>query len=197
MTATRALWAGFLVTAAASLGCYKTVNTVTIEPLKTDYPVSASGQYVDEIGDILTDEDYVIVKPFTLHRTVESPRHESSVTPLGLKADLDQVVAQWRGDAVIDLKVEATGYESGSHAASSVFQALGWTGVGLGGVILVGGLASHGNRADGATGAGAATIGVGLGLWLLGVAINGPTRWQLDVSGRVVKRASKAEPEVE
>ncbi len=96
-------------------GCYTTKNVVVVPPLETRYPVSASAEYVDPSGAIVTEQKYSVKNSFSFEKTVAAPRHDSQLAELRLESDLDRFVEASRGDAVTNLRIRATEYDAGSH----------------------------------------------------------------------------------
>ncbi len=181
-------------------GCYTTTNVATLAPLHTAYPVSASGQYVDQHGEIVSDDSYEIVQPFSFTRNVEAPTHGARVTTLAFEPDLDRIVNASHGDAITHMKIGAQNYDVGSHPSSASWKILGWL-CGLTGAtfVVAGALADGGSEAGHGAGPAFVTIGVvtasvGVVSYLIGAALNRPAVWQLEVSGKVVKRTAPAVP---
>jgi len=191
--------ASFRAAALALLaGCYTTTNVATLAPLHTAYPVSASSQYVDQRGMIVTDEQYEIVQPFAFTRAVEAPPHNAKLTTLAFEPDLDRLVDANRGDAVTNLKIAAQNYDAGSHAESASWKILGWSFGLMGATFLVTGVAV-GDDPDRDTHFGTQLIttgvvsaGIGALCYVIGAALNRPATWQLEVSGKVVKHTGPA-----
>jgi hypothetical protein len=186
----------------ATTGCYTTSNVVTMAPLKTDFPVSASGQYVDGSGAIVEEDDYESVAPFTIERTYEVPRHSEGQTTLELEPELQRIVQQAGGDAITDLKIEAVEYDSGSHGSAAGWKIFGWSMSITGGLILGTGAALGGDAGDILYPIGGVTLGIGVASFLLSLTTNDPPKWQMQVTGQVVRRkggeaapaAEEAEP---
>jgi hypothetical protein len=183
---------------AVLAGCYTTTNVATLAPLHTAYPVSASRQYVDQSGQIVTEKDYQVVQPFSFDRIVQAPPHEATATALALEPDLDRILSAARGDAITNMKIVATDYDAGSHGTSAAWKISGWF-FGVTGVALVVAGASVGNDPQAGTHdgdnlliAGAVTAGVGALCYWLGTALRDPATWQLEVSGKVVKHTGPA-----
>lgn len=180
-----------LFTCIGLTGCYTTKNVVTLSPLETKYPVSASGAYVDGAGNVVDAKQYGGGRSFEFERTVKAPRHATTETRLVLEQDLDTLVAQNGGDAVTDLKIEGVGYDPGSHYSSALWKQWGW-GFGItGGTLLVVG-ATNESLKDSFVPAGLITGGIGVLSYVLGVTRNDPAEWKFKVSGRVVKRNGAA-----
>jgi hypothetical protein len=171
-------------------GCYTTRNVATLEPLHTAYPVSASSQYVDGDGQIVTAKEYTVVQPFSFEQRIEGPRHASTHTKLVLQPDLDRIVATSRGDAITKLKIEAINYDVGSHRSTAGWKQFGWF-IGAGG-LLTGtiGLARGGDDGTAVAEISAGIVGFGVALYLLGAALDTPARWEFEISGQVVRRAT-------
>lgn len=183
-------------------GCYRTTNVAVVPRLHTAYPVSASSQYVDGSGAIVTDTDYEIIQQFQLTRAVAAPRHDDTITQLAFEADLDRILSANHGDALTGVRISATDYDHGSHGSSGMWKMYGWT-LGLTGAAFAGtGIAVGDDFAGSDIGTklvwtGAATVGVGLLCYLVGVAVRKPAVWHLEVSGNVVKRVAPADPVVQ
>jgi hypothetical protein len=187
-----------VVALAAATGCYRTTNVATLAPLHTAYPVSASPQYIDRSGAIVTESDYQVVQPFAFSRIVEAARHSETVTALAFEPDLDRIMNASKGDAITGMKIAATDYNIGSHGTSAAWKILGWTFGLTGGALAVTGLAVGDDQETGTkigtnlVVVGGVTAGVGVLSYLLGAALGEPARWQLEVSGKVVKRTGPA-----
>lgn len=178
----------------ATSGCYTTSNVVTMGQLRTKYPVSASGQYVDASGTVVTENEYEVVKPFEFERSIEAERHEDTETELKLQPALDEFLAQAQGDAVTDMKIYATEYDTGSHGSSAGWKIMGWSFGLTGATFLVTGAAVGDEMGGTFMTLGAVFAGVGLGSYLLGLTANDPTAWKLHVTGNVVKRNAGSAP---
>lgn len=183
---------------AVLAGCYTTTNVATLAPLHTAYPVSASPQYVDQSGNIVTEKDYQVVQPFTFNRIVQAPTHSETVTPLAFEPDLDRIMSTTQGDAITSMKVAATNYDTGSHGPAAGWKILGWTFGICGATLAVTGLAVGDDPQNGTnfgtrfTVTGGVLAGVGVLSYLIGSALREPATWQLEVSGKVVKRTAPA-----
>lgn len=195
MTATPLLRLG---AAVLLTGCYTTTNVATLAPLHTAYPVSASAQYVDPHGEIVSDENYEVVQPFSFTRNVEAPTHGARLTPLAFEPDLDRIVSASHGDAITHMKIGAQNYDVGSHPTSASWKILGWL-FGLTGATfaVTGALMDDGSETGQRLGpafvtTGVVTAGFGVVSYLIGAALNRPAVWQLEVSGKVVKRTAPA-----
>jgi hypothetical protein len=179
-------------------GCYTTTNVATLAPLHTAYPVSASSPYVDQSGTIVAENGYQVVQSFTFNRIVQAPRHSKAVIPLAFEPDLDRIMSTTQGDAITNMKVAATNFDAGSHRMAAGLKIFGWT-VGITGATLVAIGAAVGDDPQAGTHmgtdlvvVGAVTAGVGVLSYLLGSALRTPASWQLEVSGKVVKRTAPA-----
>lgn len=178
-----ALLAGVLMT-----GCYTTKNVVTVTPLETKYPISASGAFVDSTGGVVDQKQYSVVAPFSFERTIKGPRHSTTETRFDLESELDRVVSQQGGDAVTDLKIEGTGYDPGSHSSAAFWKQWGW-GFGVtGGTLLLVGAADADLRSS-MVPAGAIVAGLGALGFVFAAVANDPATWTFKISGNVVKRA--------
>ena len=179
-------------------GCYKTTNVATLTPLHTAYPVSASPQYVDQSGQIVTEKDYEVVQPFSFNRIVQAPPHEETVTALAFEPDLDRIMNTSQGDAITNMQVAATNYDVGSHSSAAGWKIAGWTFGITGATFLVAGAAIRDDpQTEPKIGTnlmvtGAVCAGIGVLSYLLGRAQQKPASWQLEVSGKVVKRTGPA-----
>lgn len=177
-----------LVAAFSVTGCYTTKNVVTMTPLETKYPVSASGAFVDRGGAVVDQKQYSVVAPFSFERTIKTPRHSSTETRFDLEPELDRLVSQQGGDAVTDLKVEGVDYNPGSHSTGAFWKQWGW-GFGItGGTLLLIGAADADLR-DSMVPAGAVVAGIGALGFVFAAVANDPAEWKFKVSGNVVKRA--------
>ena len=181
-------------------GClYETTSVVKIPALQTAYPVSASPHYVDARGDVVRDTDYEVVERFELAKTVKSPRHDASETPLRLEPELDSIVKRAHGDAVTRLTIDAASYDPGSHDAAALSKIMGWTFTPLGAAFVgVGiGLAQSGDPHTHPPifyGMGGGMLGVGVLCFVIGAVSRTPAEWRYRVSGQVVRRAPEAPP---
>jgi hypothetical protein len=190
--------AGLIGPVAILAGCYTTTNVATMAPLHTTYPVSASSQYIDQGGAIVTEQDYQVVQPFSFVSSVQAAPHSETLTALAFEPDLDRIMSAAQGDAITGMKVQVTNYDIGSHGSSAAWKILGWT-IGLTGATFVALGAAAGNDQYAGTNlgtnlvaTGTVTAGIGVVSYLIGAALNRPARWQLEVSGKVVKRTSPA-----
>ncbi|HEX2734712.1 MAG TPA: hypothetical protein VHM70_24070 [Polyangiaceae bacterium] len=189
----RSLFArGAVLTLSGALlsGCYTTTNVVTMTPLKTKYPVSASGQYLDANGAIVTEDNYQVLKEFDFQKQVESPRHETTETRLKLEADLDRILAEQHGDALTDVKIVATQYDPGSHGSAAGWKIMGWSFGVTGATLMVAGASID----DGGPliGVGGVVLGVGVLSYALSALANDPAVWTFQVKGNVVKQTGAA-----
>lgn len=179
--------------AAASTGCYRTSNTVTLEPLETKVPVSASGQYVDAQGKIVNEAQYEVVDSFQFEQQVRAPRHDKTETKLDIDEEIDSIVAQAGGQAVTDLRIEATGYDSGSHEPAAMWKQMGWMFLGTGaGLFVVGVAANDPEVNDVMYPAAAVFAGLGGVSFALSLTARKPTEWTFSVGGNVVTRGGGA-----
>jgi hypothetical protein len=176
----------------ATTGCYTTTNVATMRALHTNYPVSASGQYVDSSGGVVTENEYTVVKPFEFDRSIEGARHEDTETPLVIQPELDRILAESQGDAVTDVKIYAVEYDPGSHGSSAGWKVMGWTFGLCGATFLVTGAAVGGDMAEPFMITGGVFAGIGLGSYLLGLAANDPSAWKFHVTGNIVKQNAGA-----
>lgn len=161
-------------------------------PLETTVPVSASGEYVDENGDIVKDTDYEILTPFQIERTFEVPRHSQGEAQLELAPELERIVARAKGNAITDLRIEAVEYDRGSHGSAAGWKVFGWTMTLTGGALLATGAAVGGDVGDVFYPIGGVIAGLGVVSFLLSATANDPAKWQLKVSGQVVRRHQPA-----
>ena len=184
--------AGVLLVSAT--GCYTTSHTVTVSTLRTQHPVSASGQYVQADGRIVTEEDYEVVQPFEIERRIEGPRHETTEASLVLDAEIDRAVGQAGGDAATDVSIFASEYDSGSHGSAAGWKIMGWT-FGLTGLTFLGvGAAVDDDISGTFYVVGGVMAGVGVISYLLSSVANDPATWDLHVKGQVVKRNAPPPP---
>lgn len=187
-----ALAGALLVTAT---GCYTTSNVVTMPPLRTDFPVSASGQYVDGDGDIVDEDGYEDVSTFTIERTYEVSRHGEGRIEAELEPELQRIVEKAGGDAITNLEIAAVEYDSGSHHSAAGWKIFGWT-MGLSGGLIAGtGALVGGDAADVLYPVGGVLLGVGVVGYLLSFTTTDPAQWQMQVTGQVVRRRGSARPE--
>jgi len=111
----------------AMSGCYTTKNVATFSALDTSYPVSASAQYIDNQGALVTPKDYQVVKNFYFLHEVKGPRHEESTGRLNLRPELDNIMAKEHGDAMTRIIIDVADYQPGSHYTSGGLKVMGWT----------------------------------------------------------------------
>jgi hypothetical protein len=181
--------ATLLMAALLCSGCYTTTHVVNVPPLRTKYPVSASGQYIDNGGALVTEDQYQVVQSFDFKKTVEAPRHEASEATLKLEAELDQILAQHQGDALTQVNIAATDYDPGSHGSAAGWKILGWT-LGLtGATFAVAGAASD-YESEGLIAVGGVFLGLGVLSYLAAAVADDPAVWSLQVKGNVVKQTS-------
>jgi hypothetical protein len=177
-------------------GCYTTVNVATVAPLHTAYPVSASSQYVDGRGGLVTERDYQVVQSFSLRPVVVAPPHRATVAALALEPDLDRIMSSTGGDAITQMTIQASEYDSGSHYPSAGLKLAGWTFGILGASVIALGAAAGEEEGTKVISVGAVFAGIGVLSYVLGSTMTRPAAWQLEVSGNVVKRTSRARPTV-
>jgi hypothetical protein len=191
--AARLAGAAILVgTASVAAGCYTTTNVATLAPLHTAYPVSASSQYVDQSGRIVTDDEYEVVRSFSFHHGVEAEPHRATLTALALQPDLDNIMSTTGGDAITGMKVQAIDYDAGSTYQSAGMKLTGWT-LGFTGLAVVAlGVGIGDEVGSTVTKVGAVTAGIGVVSYVIGAILRRPARWQLEVSGNVVRRNGSA-----
>ncbi len=179
--------------AGVCAGCYTTKNVVAVSPLETRYPVSATAQYVDGSGNIITEREYQVVKPFEFERTMTGPRHSETEARLALEPELDRFVQSSNGEAVTDLKIEAVEYDSGSHGSAAGWKIMGWTFGISGATFLVVGAADK-DLSDVFIPMGAVFAGLGALSFIASAGANSPSEWKFHVKGSVVKRTELASP---
>ncbi len=187
-----------LCLSALLAGCYTTQQTITLAPLETGYPVSASGEYVDNEGQIVTENDYEVVDNFELDKVFEAPRHQTTETSFDLRPELDALVAKSQGDAITDLKIVGYEYDPGSHGSSAGLKIVGWS-FGVMGASFVGlGLAIDEDPVtNGIVTMGAVFAGAGALCLLIGGVADDPSHWKFKVSGHVARRDAGADSAVE
>jgi hypothetical protein len=183
----------FALTTLSSTGCYRTQNVVTMNALDTKVPVSASGQYIDAQGQVVTEDDYEVVSQFNFEKTVESPRHQKSAQELELEAEIDRIVSQAGGQAVTNFRLEGTEYSSGSHGAAATWKALGWSST-LTGLtfIAIGAAVGDPDLYPVFFPIGGIFTGVGLLSFGGALAARKPASWHFSVGGNVVTRGGGA-----
>jgi hypothetical protein len=180
--------AGALMASVTAACSYTTKSVVSVHPVPTTYPVSASGQYIDNDGTTVTEKDYRVLSPFTIRKTVRTAPLATTESLLELAPELDNVVKAADGDSITKMKIAATDYELGSHPAAAGFKIMGWT-LGLtGATIVTVGLSMDNEKAKGAVAGGAVCAGLGLIVYLIGAAQNDPAKWHIEASGQVTKR---------
>ncbi len=190
--------------AAGSLGlglligtsaCYTTTNKITFSSLDTSYPVSASPQYIDNTGAIVTPTEYQVLERFEFVRVAKGPRHEETTTKLNLKPQLDSIMTRTRGDAITRTRIDVLDYNRGSHLTSGVLKLMGWN-FSLGGVAFFALIPSAPDRQAATLGAvGGATLGLGVLFFVLGAFVaDDPSAWKFRVTGDVVRRQPPALP---
>jgi hypothetical protein len=180
--------AAALLASVAAACSYTTKSVVSVQPLPTIYPVSASGQYIDGRGVTVTEKDYRVLAPFTLRRSVQASPLATTESMLELAPQLDELVKAAEGDAITNMKVAATEYELGSHRVAASFKLMGWT-LGLTGAGFAAvGLAIDDEKTKGAVAGGAVCAGLGLIAYLIGAAQNDPAKWHIEATGQVTRR---------
>lgn len=179
-----------VVAAVGATGCYTTTNVATLSPLDTAYPVSASSQYVSGSGEIVDDSSYGVARSFEFEKTVSGARHESTETPLVVTSELDRLLASSNGDAIVNLKLQATRYDTGSHGSAASWKTLGWTFGLSGGALMLAGAAVDNERSPAVITAGAVVAGAGALSFLLAAVTKEPASWHFKVSGQVVRSKS-------
>lgn len=172
-------------------GCaYTTTNTVTLSPLETKYPVSASAEYLDAEGRIVAARDYKVIMPFMFPKDIDGARHAATESKLELAPALDRLVEMAEGNAITKLRVEAVSYDSGAHASAAYWRSTGLHLAIAGGLLLIPGLVSLDSENEKVPmtllPASAACFGAGALLLLLGNLAKTPSRWHFRVSGEVV-----------
>jgi len=180
-------------------GCYTTSNVATFTPLQTNYPVSASPEYVAQDGQIVAPNQYQVTAPFQFNEVVDGEVHANTSTRLALEPQLNDLVAKSQGDAVTNLKIQAVNYDHGSHASAGSWKILGWTfGITGASVAVLG--AAIGDRNDSSAHSSGLLLGggiiAGLGVlsYVIGSTLKDPAEWQFQVSGQVVRRTAQATP---
>jgi hypothetical protein len=183
------------LTLASLAGC-ATAHRVSVTPIDTPFPVSASPSWVDARGEVVSTEASVELSTFAHALEVEAPAFQTTSTKLDLAPRLAGEVAEAHGEAVTELAIAAFPYRTEAYTNAS-----GWAQLGLGGLLLVGMAASFGSLAT-ADGPRKVFAGAGLLLMLAGttacgaaVAMPEPVRWRFLVSGRVVRRRTEADGE--
>jgi hypothetical protein len=176
----------------AVAGCYTTTNVATLGPLHTRYPVSASSQYVDQSGGIVTEKDYEVVQSFSFHHDVDAALHQKTLTVLALEPDLDKIMGAIDGDAITQMRVQAIDYDSGSSYQSAGMKLTGWT-LGIAGLTVVAlGVGIGSDEGGTVTRVGAVITGLGVASYIIGSVLRRPASWRLDVSGNVVRRNARS-----
>lgn len=178
-------------------GCaYTTTDTVTLSPLHTKYPVSASPEYVSTSGKLVRPKDYDVLTTFNLHRTIRgSGTHETTTSSLELDSDVDRLVAASGGDAVTEMKIEGVDYDRGSHRSSASWKLVGWTFAITSVPFFIGGIAAESSRDQTIlVASGAGILGIGLLTYLMSFTTTEPPAWQFEISGRTVRHKPPAVP---
>lgn len=164
-------------------GCTAT-HSVTLPPLTSQYPVSASAQYVNQDGTTVGAEDYRVVSPFEIvKRDRSDSNHFRSTLQLG--PEIDRLVRAANGDAVTNLRVEATSFGTHQNLGTILGVSLGI----VGSVLVVQDLASGSDqdpRSNPVFWTGTACFISGAVLYLVGDYTKA-TSWQFHVSGQVVR----------
>lgn len=182
--------------ACATTGCYRTQNIVTMEPLDTKAPVSASGQYVDREGRLITETQYQVVSNFSFERTMEVPRHKKATVELELEREIDRIVADAEGDAVTDFKIEGTKYDSGAHNAAASWKNMGWAFGISGAALIVTGLAINDPDINAIfLPMGGVFAGLGAVSFGLSFTARKPAAWHFNIAGNVVSQGGGTSPE--
>lgn len=185
----------FAVIVCSTTGCYRTQNIVRVEPLDTKVPVSASGQYIDREGRIVTEDEYQVVSNFSFDRTVEVPRHKKAEADLDLETEIDRIVVEAGGDAVTEFRLEGTKYDSGAHNAAASWKNLGWVFGFSGAALVVTGLAIGDPDINAILlPMGGVFAGVGAVSFGLSFTARKPAAWHFNVAGNVVSQGGGSAP---
>jgi hypothetical protein len=183
---------GTLVLLLGASSCYTTANVVTVPRLETDYPVSASSHYVDADDTIVGGADYHALPPFSFEVAVSGARHETTQSVLRLEPQLDRIVANARGDAITDFRIEPIEYNNGSHELAAKLKLLGWqfgiAGAGALSIAALGAAKSDHDMARTGLLIGGGVAGLSALSFVLSALANRPASWRFWVTGRVVKR---------
>jgi hypothetical protein len=175
---------------ALTSGCSAT-HVVTLPPLESKHPVSASAAYVDRDGATVDAAGYRVVAPFQFTKQDQSGRARAEST-LQLGPELDRLVKTAQGDAVTKLRVEATSFGTRQNVATILGVTLGL----VGSVLLVQDALSKSEnetRLSPVFWTGAACFGAGTVLYFVG-DFSKPTRWEFRVSGQVVRALPRPTP---
>ena len=184
-----------LVLLAAALpvsGCYTTTNVVRVDPLDTEYPVSATAQYVDRQGAIVDDAHYTVKRPFEFQKNLSGPRHMTTESKLLLKPELDSLMAEAQGEAITNLKIQAVDYDPGSHGSAAGWKVFGWSFGLTGGTFAIMGAAIGGDGGGILIGTGLAFAALGVVGFVAGGAADDPSVWKLKVTGEIVQSGGGA-----
>ena len=167
---------------ALTTGC--ATNVVTLSPLDTKHPVSASAEYVDHDGAVVRAEDYEVVAPFDFAKEART-RWAHGSSELQIAPKLDGLVQAAHGDAVTNLRIQATSLSQHQNLFS--IMGLGVSAVGL---ILLAPAISAMNDPEKSTNpmlvASTAVLAAGSALVITG-ELTRPTSWHFRISGQVVR----------
>lgn len=69
--------------------------------------------------EVVDESRYVIQRPFELEKTVVAERHEATETPRVVTGELDRLLAANNGDTIVNLNLQASRCETGSHGSAA------------------------------------------------------------------------------
>jgi hypothetical protein len=171
-------------------GC-TTTHVVSVPPVASKYPVSASAAYVDHDGSSVTAQDYRVVAPFELVKLERSQSADFEST-LQLGPELERLVVAANGDAITKLRIEATSFKSHQNVGTILGLSLGV----IGSILIMRDFAvnEHQHRSrDPLFWTGTACFVTAIPLYVVG-DFTRATSWQLKVSGQVVHSLPKPAP---
>ncbi len=170
-------------------GCYATQNRVTLAPLETKRPVSASSAYVDADGRVVSKDQYTLIRPFTFERAVTGERHSETVTALDVEREIDQLLGETHADAATQVTVTAVDYDSGSHTSAANWKWAGWLFEANAAVLFAYGVTAdtHDQRVV-CYGAGGVVAGIGVLSYLVSFLQDDPSTWRFRVEGQLVEK---------
>jgi hypothetical protein len=127
----------FLIISILSLSCTTTDHRVLIQPISGTTPISASGYLVDDAQDIVSPNDYTIVKHFTLELQSFAPVAESSIDEMSISPVLMELIRKNNADGIVNLQIYGMEYDPGTTGIVGGTKIFGTIMAGSGGFFLV------------------------------------------------------------
>jgi hypothetical protein len=174
------LFLGFVIS------CTTTDHLVAVKPFDVETPVSASGYYLNDSGNIVSPGGYEVVNHFELIMENSGPIADSLESMISFDAEIQEQIALHDGDAVVNLQVYGIDYDPGKTFLTGFTRIFGGMMSGFGGMFLIMGLVMD----DGLT------SGLGLGFGLTGAVSLGisyfipkssESIWTVGIEGDIVR----------